>query len=74
MNRNSLESLAEGGESPVLVKRMIRECLLARRTGSLEGTGRRVHPDVHTRNEAASQLHVVVVEENKQFLAGIILL
>ena len=30
MNRNSLESLAVGGESPVLVKRMIRECHLSR--------------------------------------------
>ena len=46
------------------VDNTIHKCLLARRTGSLEGTGRRVHPDVHTRNEAASQLHVVVVEED----------
>ena len=38
--------------------------LLARCTGSLEGTGRGVHPDVDTRDETTSQQEIVVFEED----------
>ena len=37
---------------------------LAGRTGSLERTGRRVQPDIHTGDEAFSKAHIVVLEED----------
>ena len=38
--------------------------LLTGCTRCFERTGRRVHPDVHTRNQATGQLHIVVLEED----------
>ena len=38
--------------------------LLTRRAAGFERAGRRVHPDVDARNQAACQLHVVVLQED----------
>ena len=42
----------------------VHQSLLARCSGSLKRTGRGVHPDIHTADQTASQLHIVVIEED----------
>ena len=42
----------------------VHQCFLARRTACLERSCRRVHPDVHATHQTASQLHVVILEED----------
>ena len=46
------------------VKHAVHLGFLTRCTGSLERTGRRIEPDIHTTNQTFSQTHIVVLEED----------
>ena len=45
------------------IKHTVHQCLLARRTRSFCQPRRGIHPDIHTRDKMARQVHVVILQE-----------